>query len=677
MRKNILLLILFSFFTQFILAQTYRPSLKTAEVDTIQLRITQLEESLREKRDAATYYELAKIYWTQSSYEMRNKAFDYAYYAVAEDKKNIKYRYFYADLCRSFSKFEARDQWEEILEIDSTQIPALLNLAEYSAREFFEWDKSYRNLGATLAPLHKWADEDFYEAVKYYEKALKIDSTNYDLCMKVALFFEMNNKPRLAIKHLERLANLNKADKDVYLALGLVYYHTDDFQKSFENYSKALSYMSKYEYEDYTYNSVKLILSKDFEKMGLKTEAEMKDYISYYWNEKDPLRMTKYNERLLEHYSRVAYANLNFAEPLRNLVGWKTDRGEMVVRYGEPLYRMRLRAEYKGKLGSERLSNSQAYTPSKETWNYPGFSISFVNKSLGTHYQISDEYVSYLNEIKSYNSTIYQPKFNGPIFNLMYKTYQFASKNKTKVDVYLTYDVDLADSLSLPKSFSEGYDVSFSLYDDSFNEKIKYNNTVTDISQVENHLINTCVIKTKPTAGNATFEILRKQDRGVASYHGRFKNQSFNTANLVLSDLVLSKEIKIEEQVPGGFWRNEYSILPNVTNTFDSKAPLYLYYEIYNLSLSSDKESNFEQTVTLKPKEEEGFFDSILSTIGLKQSEKKLSLTSQYKLPNADQQMYLQLDMNNYPTGTYILTVTIKDKNANKTVSMNSELIWQ
>ncbi len=678
MRKNILLLILFSFFTQIIFAQTYKPSLKSAEVDTAQLRIKQLEESLREKRDAATYYELAKIYWTQSSYEKRNKAFDYAYYAVAEDENNIKYRYFYADLCQSFSKFEARDQWEEILEIDSTQIPALLNLAEYSAREFFEWNKSFRNLGMTLAPLQKWADEDYRDAVNYYERALCIDSTNYDLCLKVGLFYEKNGKPNLAIRHLERMVKQNKADKDIFLALGLVYYHTDNFQKSHDNYFKAFTYMSKYEYEDFTYNSVKLILKKELEKLGLKNEAEIKEYLTYYWNEKDPLRLTQYNERLLEHYSRVAFANLNFTEPRYNLIGWKSDRGEMVVRYGEPTNRMRIRPQLGGdsEVSVEgRLISSIA--SKQEIWRYPGFSVTFADQFFSGNYRVSASDLSYINDMKSNTPTLYRPKFNGPLFDLRHKVYQFASKDKSKVDVYLTYDVDLTNPLNSIKYFSDGYDVSFTLYDDNFNEKIKYSNTVTDTAQVDNHLINTCAIKTKPTAGNATFEILRKQDRGVASYHGRFKNQNFKTANLVLSDLVLSKEIKIEEQVPGGFWRNEYSILPNVTNTFDSKAPLYLYYEIYNLSLSSDKESNFEQTVTLKPKEEEGFFDSILSTIGLKQSEKKLSLTSQYKLPNADQQMYLQLDMNNYPTGTYILTVTIKDKNANKTVSMNSELIWQ
>lgn len=648
------------------------------EIDTTLLKISQLEKSLREDKRAKTYFELAKLYWTKDSYELRNRAYEYSGLAVEMDEKNIDYKYFYADLCLSFSRFKSLDIWKEILEIDSTQIPALLNLAEFSAREFAEWDKSYRHLGATLAPLQKWADEDFYEAVKYYEKALKIDSANYDLCLKVALFYEKNSKPQLSIRHLERMVKFNMADKDIYLCLGLVYYHTDNFQKSFENYSKALSFMSKYEYEDYTYNSVKMILSNEFEKIGLKTETEIKEYISYYWNEKDPLRMTKYNERLLEHYSRVAYANLNFSEPIRNLLGWKTDRGEMVVRYGEPIRRMRIRPQSGGNgifALNGRIINTLA--AKHEIWQYSGFSVAFENDFASRKYKLSDSDYSYVSSLKDNNPALYSPKFNGPIFELKHKVYQFASKNKTKVDVYLTYEIDLSDTLSRPKSFSEGYDVSFSLYDDSFNEKIKYNNTVTDILQVENHLINTCVIKTIPTAGNATFEILRKQDRGVASYHGRFRNKNFQTTELMMSDLVLSKEIKIEEQVPGGFWRNEYSILPNVNNTFSSNSPLFLYYEIYNLGLSSNKESDFEQTITIKPKEEPDFFDSILSTFGLKQSEKKLSLTSQYKLPKADQQMYLQLDMNNYPSGSYILTVSIKDKNTNKTVSLNSELTWQ
>lgn len=658
-------------------SQTYKPLLKQVEIDSTEIKIAELEKSIRDNGDAASYYELAKILWTKDSFVLRNKAYEYAGIATEKDEKNIEYKYFYADLCQSFSRFKSIDIWNEILEIDSKQIPALINLAEFSAREFTEWDKSFRNLGATSASLQKWADEDYNKAINYYERALEIDSTNYDLCLSLALFYEKNSKPQLGIEHLERLVRLNKADKDVFLALGLVYYHTKNYQKSNENYSKALNEMPKYEHEDYTYNSVKMILSKEIEKMGIKNETEINAYFEYYWNVNDPLRLNEYNERLLEHYSRVAYANLNFSEPKRNLLGWKTDRGEMIVRYGEPISRIRIRPEFKGGGIEEKATSEEQISTKHDVWSYPGFTISFEDKFLSGNYRVSSNSYDFVNSLRKNTPTLYTPKFNGPIFDLKYKVYQFASKNKTKVDVYLTYDVDLTNSLSKPKTFSEGYDVSFTLYDDSLNEKIKFKNNVTDISQVENHLINTCVIKTKPIAGNASFEILRKQDRGVASYHGRFRNRNFQTTELMLSDLVLSKEINIEEQVPGGFWRSEYSILPNVNNTFSSKSPLFLYYEIYNLGLSSNKESSFEQTVTIKPKEEEGFFDSVFRSIGLKQSEKQLSLTSQYKLPEADQKMYLQLDMNDYPSGIYLLTVTIKDKNTNKTVSLNSELIWQ
>ena len=50
----------------------------------------------------------------------------------------------------------------------------------------------------------------------------------------------------------------------------------------------------------------------------------------------DPLNLTPYNERLLEHYSRVAYANLFFQPENKKVEGWQTDRGRVYILYGEP-----------------------------------------------------------------------------------------------------------------------------------------------------------------------------------------------------------------------------------------------------------------------------------------------------------------------------------------------------
>lgn len=62
-----------------------------------------------------------------------------------------------------------------------------------------------------------------------------------------------------------------------------------------------------------------------------------------FWKERDPLNLTPYNERLLEHYTRIAYSNLRFGIPKLNITGWKTDRGTVVIRYGVPPFVTRIR----------------------------------------------------------------------------------------------------------------------------------------------------------------------------------------------------------------------------------------------------------------------------------------------------------------------------------------------
>lgn len=56
---------------------------------------------------------------------------------------------------------------------------------------------------------------------------------------------------------------------------------------------------------------------------------------AHYWRKRDPNLKTEVNERLLEHYIRIAYARLEYGQ---NIWPWD-QRGEFYVRYGEPDYR--------------------------------------------------------------------------------------------------------------------------------------------------------------------------------------------------------------------------------------------------------------------------------------------------------------------------------------------------
>jgi GWxTD domain-containing protein len=52
-----------------------------------------------------------------------------------------------------------------------------------------------------------------------------------------------------------------------------------------------------------------------------------------FWVRRDPTPGTEHNEALEEHWRRVRHANKNFAT---NDAGWKTDRGRIYIRHGEP-----------------------------------------------------------------------------------------------------------------------------------------------------------------------------------------------------------------------------------------------------------------------------------------------------------------------------------------------------
>ena len=55
-----------------------------------------------------------------------------------------------------------------------------------------------------------------------------------------------------------------------------------------------------------------------------------------YWDAADPLLSTPANEARVEYLARVAVTLLRYDDPLSGLTGWRSDRGQIVIRYGEP-----------------------------------------------------------------------------------------------------------------------------------------------------------------------------------------------------------------------------------------------------------------------------------------------------------------------------------------------------
>jgi GWxTD domain-containing protein len=67
--------------------------------------------------------------------------------------------------------------------------------------------------------------------------------------------------------------------------------------------------------------------------MQLSNDEERDRFIEAFWQRRDPTPDTPENEFKDEHYRRIAYANDHFAAGVQ---GWRTDRGRMYIKYGEP-----------------------------------------------------------------------------------------------------------------------------------------------------------------------------------------------------------------------------------------------------------------------------------------------------------------------------------------------------
>ena len=118
-------------------------------------------------------------------------------------------------------------------------------------------------------------------------------------------------------------------------AAGLAAYKTGDLLDAESLFDEALSRLPAAEREDATDLS-RIIRRRDalaYESLGA---AERTRTDSAYWEAADPLLSTAVNEGKLEFLARVALADLRFSDADMKQTGWRTDRGLILIRYGEP-----------------------------------------------------------------------------------------------------------------------------------------------------------------------------------------------------------------------------------------------------------------------------------------------------------------------------------------------------
>jgi len=147
-------------------------------------------------------------------------------------------------------------------------------------------------------------------------------------------------------------------------------------------------------YSKWLDEEVRWIIS-DEERAAFKryaTDDEKQAFIEQFWLRRDPTPDTEENEFKEEHYRRIAWANDRFAS---GIPGWKTDRGQIYIKFGPPDENDSHTSGGPGERPIEEGGGSTTFFP-YEKWRYryleccgSDVEIEFVDPSMTNEYHIT------------------------------------------------------------------------------------------------------------------------------------------------------------------------------------------------------------------------------------------------------------------------------------------------
>ena len=214
-------------------------------------------------------------------------------------------------------------------QIDQTRIESLEDKSN-RPRDAFDLER-HESMGHTSLDLSERAEKAFPKAEFYLQRALRSEPANRKAFNHLAtLYIAHRDFSKLLV--LAESVTLRQPDHyQAWLISGYVHYKQGRLTEAENRFASALQHMPP-SLRD-LYEDPDRILNKD----GRRDKAKNKQFnTASFWQHRDPVLLTASNERLLEHYARLTYADLVFSEPKLDMAGRDSERGDIYIRFGEP-----------------------------------------------------------------------------------------------------------------------------------------------------------------------------------------------------------------------------------------------------------------------------------------------------------------------------------------------------
>ena len=566
----------------------------------------------RDDEYAPAYNALANLYLQTNTVNDRQRAAQMILKAIMIDPNNAEYRLtrgkiWWAQGFRS----RALSQYENVNEKHPNNTEALDGAGMYQVYEFLALKDGRRDFG-------KYAQEAKREAEQTLRKSIQLNATNQKPYHLLGILYFEDEDWSTFQTLIQNLHLLYPDDKNALLFCGLAHYQLGEYNESHKYYQRALDLMSVEERE--LLDSIDLLVPK--EDHASRDTTQTIDALlkrEMFWKSQDPLYLSDFNERKMEHFGRMAYSNLRFRRFSDNVEGWQTDMGKAYIKFGR--YRSR-KTFYLSKGGSE----FRAFYEMRETWFYETFKIeycgnggdrwgfcggygvggvSFIppNNSLFDYWREAPDN-AFRRRTFSFPSTLQEAshhifrktaqRFIDPYLNRKYTLpHQIAVfEERDSVRVELSYMIP-KDRLEANLETGE---VSFwdgvFLFDKHWNDVYNYRKSMsfalppplpppnTAARHRNDHLLVSRMLSVPQGSYHFSIELL-DQTSGAIGIARDEKQYVYDDKTFHLSDLLVGSDIQARNALPES--RNDLIITPNPVRTFSPFESVFIYLELYDL----------------------------------------------------------------------------------------------
>jgi GWxTD domain-containing protein len=585
------------------------------------------------------------------------------------------------------------------------------NQYEFRNDDLFNFDR-LRIQGIPVQELRHRADEAYGRAIVHLNKALESDPMRrrvYDYLMQI---FALKEDYPKAMSTLQDMYSFFPEDPDLWMYLGFVHYRTGQNDAASKAFEMGLNYSS----EDvrYAFENIDLFLPP---KERDQYEEDKVAYASRYWTSRDPRYLTPFNERKLEHYTRLVYADLLYGAPRLKLRGWSTQRGQILVRYGPPISDVVVTGGYEAILThliterDRRTDYLGAEAPGQEVfdfsqlvleantfaiWEYGDFRFVFEDPFRNNEYRLysppadlfnesvnawENDYVIRAEETFKRTPERYDYEAPGRQVDIPYLVTTFRGSGD-QTDVLVHYGIPVQNYDPAESEVNVTVNTGTFLVDKQNNVLIERRETLYGLltRQIttfdETSLwVDTNTLSASPGPHDVSVEFETIGGGTVAVQRREVDVPDYRRGETTISDLLIAYTVEGADDGepihPGDIVRNGLSISPAPWSVFVAGQQIHLYFEVYDLGLNEQSRSDYEVEATLRPKDKKGGF------LGIGGSDKGVAVRFEGGGNSSVDHQALILDASEQDPGLYKLVVKVQDRNSGKTVEKEQELFLE